>query len=104
MNKVAHLWAISYDAVGRAEQVRDAITRLGETHCLILLDTAVVVRYPDGSVTLNGERFVSVAETRGHTLAGFLAGLALGAPPLTAAAVGAFLRGAGVAASDKTVI
>ena len=89
MTGSGHLWAIGYDDMGRAAQVRDEITRLGERHCLILLDTAVVVRYPDGSVTLDGEPFVAVPKIRGRTFASFLAGLALGAPPLTGAAVGA---------------
>jgi uncharacterized membrane protein len=95
-----HLWAIGYDDLERAEQVRAEITRLGEEHCLILLDTAVAVRYPDGSVTLNGEPFVCVPNFRGHTFASFLAGLALGAPPLTGPAVGALVRAAGGTAAD----
>jgi uncharacterized membrane protein len=95
MTASGHLWAIGYDDMGRAEEVRDEIARLGERHCLILLYTAVVVRYPDGSVTLEGEPFVTVPRLPGHTLAGFLAGLALGAPPLTGAAVGAYLRATG---------
>src|SRR5260370_42678835 len=99
MTGSGHLWAIGYDDVGRAAQVRDEIARLGERHCLILLDTAVVVRYADGSVTLDGEPFVVVPKTRGRTLASFLAGLALGAPPLTGAAVGAYLRATGTAAT-----
>jgi uncharacterized membrane protein len=77
-----------------AERLRAAAVRLGERHCLLLLDTAVVVRYPDGCVTLNGEPFVSAPNFRGHSLASFLAGLALGAPPLTPAAVGALQRAA----------
>jgi uncharacterized membrane protein len=97
MTKVGHLWAIGYDDMGRAEQVRDEITRLGERHCLILLDTAVAVRYPDGSVTLDGEPFVAAINLRGHTFASFLAGLALAAPPLTGAAVGSLVRGTGAA-------
>jgi uncharacterized membrane protein len=84
----------------RAEQVRAEITGLGEKHCLILLDTAVVVRYADGSVTLNGERFVSVPYFRGNTFASFLAGVALSAPPLTGPAVGALVRAAGGAAAE----
>jgi uncharacterized membrane protein len=104
MTKSGHLWAIGYDDMGRAEQVRDAIAKLGERRCLILLDTAVVVRYPDGSVTLDGEPFVAVTKPRGHTFASFLAGLALGAPPLTGAAVGALLRGTGTAASGDVGI
>jgi uncharacterized membrane protein len=101
MTQVGHLWAIGYDDMGRAEQVRDEVTRLGERHCLILLDTAVVVRYPDGSVTLDGEPFVTATiNIRGHTLASFLAGLALAAPPLTGAAVGTLLRDTGASAGD----
>jgi uncharacterized membrane protein len=99
MPTCGHLWAIGYDDMGRAAQVRKEIIRLGERHCLILLDTAVAVRYPDGSVTLDGEPFVTITSRRGHTIANFLAGLALGAPPLTGAAVGALLRGTGTAAS-----
>jgi uncharacterized membrane protein len=97
MTKVGHLWAIGYDDMGRAAQVRDEISRLGERHCLILLDTAVVVRYPDGCVTLNGEPFVAAINLRGHSFASFLAGLALAAPPLTGAAVGALLGSTGAA-------
>jgi uncharacterized membrane protein len=99
MPTCGHLWAIGYDDMGRAAQVRKEITRLSERHCLILLDTSVVVRYPDGCVTLDGERFVPVTPRRGHTLASFLAGLALGAPPLTGSAVGALARETGTAAS-----
>jgi len=100
MTTAGHLWAIGYDDVERAAQVRDAITRLGETHCLILLDTAVVKRYPDGSVTLDGEPFVAAIKVRGHGFASFFAGLTLGAPPLTGAAVGALLRNTGAISHD----
>jgi uncharacterized membrane protein len=104
MTRSGNLWAIGYDDLARAAQVRDEIARLGERHCLILLDTAVVVRYPDGSVTLDGEPFVAAPSIRGHSFASFLAGLALGAPPLTGAAVGALLRQTGTAASDAVGI
>ena len=90
----AHLWAIGYDDMDRAEQVRAEATRLGEKHRLILLDTAVAIRYPDGMITLNGEPVVSIPYFRGHSFAGFLTGLALGAPPLTGSVAGA-LAGAG---------
>jgi uncharacterized membrane protein len=100
MTKSGHLWAIGYEAMGRAEQVRDEITRLGERGCLILLDTAVVVRYPDGSATLDGEPFWVVPKIQGGTLGSFLASLALGAPPLTGAGVGALLSATGTAASS----
>jgi uncharacterized membrane protein len=99
MTGIGHLWAVGYDDMARAAQVREEIARLSETRCLILLETAVAVRYPDGTVTLDGEPFVAVTSHRGHTLASFLAGLALGAPPLTGAAVGALLRGTCTAAS-----
>jgi uncharacterized membrane protein len=94
-----HLWAIGYDDMRRAEQVRQEITRLGEEHSLLLFDTAVVVRYPDGSVTCDGEPFMTAIHLGGHTVAGFLAGLALGAPPLTGAAVGALVGRTGGAAA-----
>jgi uncharacterized membrane protein len=98
MTNIGHLWAIGYDDMGRAAQVRDEITRLADRHCLILLDVAVVVRYADGSVTLEGEPFLTPTPIRGRSFAGFLAGLALGAPPLTSGAVGTLLRATGTAA------
>jgi uncharacterized membrane protein len=94
------LWAVGYDDLERAEQVRAEIGKLGETHCLILLDTAVVKRYPDGCVTLDGEPLVAAPQLARPTFASFLAGLALGAPPLTGAAVGALVGHTGGAASE----
>jgi uncharacterized membrane protein len=93
MTAAAHLWALGFDDTSRADQILEELVGLSKKHCLILLDTAVVVRYLDGCVTLNGERFVAPLPVGGRTLAGFLAGLALGAPPLTGVAVGAFLGG-----------
>src|SRR5262249_34041754 len=92
MTAAAHLWAVGYDDMERAGRVRDEVARLGENHCLILLDTAVAVRYPDGSLTLDGEPFAAATNLGGHTFASFLAGLALAAPPLTGAAVSALVR------------
>jgi uncharacterized membrane protein len=104
MTIIGHLWAIGYDQMGRAAQVRNEITRLAEGHCLTLLDVAVAVRYPDGSVTLDGEPFLTPKPIRGRTFASFLAGLALGAPPLTSGAVTTLLHGtAGVGISDDFV-
>jgi uncharacterized membrane protein len=103
MPKSEHLWAIGYDDMGRAEQVRDEIVRLGwDTHYMILLDIAVVVRHPDGSFTCNREPVPAVANILGCTAVGFLAGLVLLAP-LTGATVGALLGGAGTAASVAAV-
>jgi uncharacterized membrane protein len=93
------LWAIGFDDIGRADLVRNEIAKLAEKHCLILLDSAVVVRYPDGCVTLDGERFAAVPSLTGRTFARFLAGLALAVPLLTGTAVGAFQSATGVAAT-----
>jgi uncharacterized membrane protein len=100
MTEGAHLWAIGYDDMERAEQVRAEVTRLSEKHGLIVLDTAVAIRYPDGIVTLNGEPYVSFPDFRRHNFAGFLAGLALGAPPLTGSVAGAWARAAGRTAAE----
>ena len=100
MTKGAHLWAVAFDDIKRAEQVRAEIVKLSETQRLILLDTAVAVRYADGIATLNGEQFVSLQYSQGHSIARFLTGLALGAPPLTGAAAGALVRAAGASAAD----
>jgi uncharacterized membrane protein len=93
MTNCGHLWAIGFEDIGRAAQVRDEIVRLAEKHYLILLNSAVAVRHPDGSTTLDGVPFVNATTRLGrHSLASFLAGLALGAPPLTGAAAGTLLR------------
>jgi uncharacterized membrane protein len=90
MSGCGNLWAVGFDDTGRAAQVRDVITGLGrEKHHLILVDVAVAVHYADGCFTLNGEPYPAVTRARGGTIAHFLAGLSLGAPPLTGAAVGA---------------
>jgi uncharacterized membrane protein len=94
-----HLWAIGFDEIGRADQVRKEIANLAEKHCLILLDSAVVARYLDGCVTLDGERFAAVPSLTGRTFARFLAGLALAVPLLTGAAVGAFQSAIGATAA-----
>jgi uncharacterized membrane protein len=101
MIKAAHLWAVGYDDTERADQVRAEVTKLGERRSLIVLDTAVAVRYADGTVALDGEPLVSAPKLGRHTLASFFAGLALGAPPLTARAVGALVRSTGSDASPK---
>ena len=103
----SHLWAIGYDDMARADQVRDEITRLGwgggqAGTYLILLDIAVVVRHPDGSYQFDRKPFPAVANILGCTAVGFLAGLVLAAP-LTGAAVGALLGSAGTAASAAAV-
>jgi uncharacterized membrane protein len=99
MTADAHLWALGYDDLGRAEQVRDVITRLGwEQHHLILEDVALVVRHPDGSFTLNEKPFPAVTNILTCAAVGFLAGLVVAAP-LTGAAIGALTGGVGTTAA-----
>ena len=93
--KGAHLWAVGYADTDKAKQIRVEVVRLGERHSLILLDTAVAVRYADGSLTLDGQACVAALDFSKSTFASLLAGLALGAPPLTAAAADALVKGAG---------
>ena len=99
MTKSAHLWAIGYDNIARADQVRDKIIELGwgTTDYLMLDDVAVVVRHPDGSFTLNREEFPAACNVVGCSVVGFIAGLVVGAP-MTGATIGAMIGGAGSAA------
>jgi uncharacterized membrane protein len=92
MTRCANLWAVGFDDPERAARLRDEIAWLGsDKHYLNLLDVAVAVRYPDGSLTLNGEAFPIVTNLIGSSPASFLAGLALWVPPMTGPAVGAVL-------------
>ncbi len=102
MTTAAHLWAIGYDDMGRADEVRDTISRLGwgtghGGKYLILLDIVVVVRHPDGSFTFDKKPLSGVNNILGCTLVGFLAGLVLAAP-LAGAIIGAVVGGVGTAA------
>src|SRR5262245_7718469 len=92
MTSSAHLWAVGFEDERRADQMRDEIARLSEKHYLVVRDTAVAVRYADGSLTLDGETYMPAADTGARGLAGLLARLALSAPPLTSAAVGFSVR------------
>jgi uncharacterized membrane protein len=104
MTPCAHLWAVGFDEVERAAQVQAEITTLArKKHDLNLLDVAVAVRYPDGCFTLNGDPFPVVMNFRKGTVARLLASLALGAPPLSSAAVGNLLSSIG-ATADASVI
>jgi uncharacterized membrane protein len=90
-----HLWAVAFDDIGRANQVRDEIVRLGwDEKYLVLNDVAVVVRHHDGSFTLDRERFPSAANILGCSAVGFIAGLVLGVP-MVGATIGALVGGAG---------
>jgi len=98
MATVSHLWAVGYDDVKRAGEVREEMVRLGRVQNYLLLDdVAVAVRHPDGSFTLERERLEAAPNVLGWSAVGFLAGLVLGVP-LVGAAVGAAVGGAGTAA------
>ena len=99
----AHLWAIAFDDVERADQVRDILASLAEDpgragKYIILEDIAVVVRHANGAFALNRKPLAGVRNILGCSAVGFLAGLVLAAP-LTGATVGAVLGGVGTAAS-----
>ena len=92
-----HLWAVGYDDMDRAGQVRDEIAKLGWVeNRLLLADLAVVVRHLDGSFTFDRERFPTGANIMGASAVGFLAGLVVGVP-IVGAAIGAMVGGAGTA-------
>jgi hypothetical protein len=55
MKTMGFLWAIGYEDIHRAAQVKEEVVRLRNKHFLLLLDWAVAVRYPDGSFTVDGE-------------------------------------------------
>jgi uncharacterized membrane protein len=94
-----HLWAVGYDTMELANEVREKIVRLGWVeNRLILGDVAVAVRHLDGSFTLDRERFPTGANIMGASAVGFLAGLVLGVP-IVGAAIGAMVGGAGTAMS-----
>jgi uncharacterized membrane protein len=97
----AHLWAIGYDDMSRAQQVRDEIVDLGwgpgeAGKYLILLDLAVAVRRPDGSFTIDHKPFPKLGNVIGCTALGFLTGLVLAAP-VAGLAIGALVGEAGSA-------
>jgi uncharacterized membrane protein len=99
MAAFGHLWAIGYDDMGRADEVRKKLTDLAWVkNDLILEDVAVVAQHPDGTFTFNREPFPAVANILGCTVVGFLAGLVM-AVPLTGATVGVALGGVGTVAS-----
>jgi uncharacterized membrane protein len=108
MTAAAHLWAIGYDDIARAGQVREEIIQLGwgtgkVGKYLILEDIAVVARHPDGTFTFDRKPFPGLANILACTGAGFLAGLALAAP-LTGATIGALLGSAGTAVATRAGI
>ena len=104
MTTTAHLWAIGYDDMARADQVRNEIIQLGwgagrAAKYLILDDIAVVVRHADGTFTFDRKPFPGLTNILACTGVGFLAGLVLAAP-VTGATIGAMVGIAGTATAD----
>jgi uncharacterized membrane protein len=98
MTKSGNLWAVGYDDMERADQVRDEIIKLGwDKHYLLLSDVAVVVRHPDGSFTFDRKAFPAASNVLGCSVVGLLAGLVVGAP-ITGATIGAMVGGVGTVA------
>ena len=88
MASAAHLWAIGYDDIDRAGQVRDVIVSLaGPQQDLRLLDIAILARSSDGTLTFNGKAFSGRRHMVGNGTLGFLAGFALAVPVLSDRAV-----------------
>src|SRR5262245_936607 len=92
MTQRGRFWAVGFDRIERAEQVRADVLKLGATRDLIVLDTAVMECFPDGIVTLDGKRFLGNISSHHHSFASFIAAIALGVPPLTEARVGELTR------------
>jgi uncharacterized membrane protein len=108
MMTTSHLWATVYDDMARADEVRDEIIQLAwgpgrAARYRLLEDTAVVVRHPNGTFTLDRQPFPGLANIAAWTTVGFLAGLVL-AVPLAGTTVGALLGSAGTAAATRTGI
>ena len=75
----SHLWAVGFDDVVRAEQVRDIIADLAwgigqGAKYIILEDIAVVVRHADGTFTFDRKPFAGAVNILGCSVVGFLAG------------------------------
>ena len=106
MTTSAHLWAIGYDDVARADEVREVISKLswntgGVEKYLLLQDIAVVVRHFDGSFTLDRLPLPDATNIAGCTLVGLLAGAVLAAP-IAGASIGALIGSVGTAISALT--
>jgi uncharacterized membrane protein len=74
MTRSGNLWAIGYDDIGRANQVRAEIITLGWGKQSLILEDVVVGRHPDGSFTLEREPFPAVSNILGCTAVGVRAG------------------------------
>src|SRR5262249_33506373 len=101
MTTTKHRWAIGFDDMTRADQVRDEIIRIArDPNELTLRDVAVVVRHPDGSLTIDRQPAAALNYFLQCTAVGFITGVVLYVP-LTGATVGAMMGGADIAASTE---
>jgi uncharacterized membrane protein len=100
MKSAGNLWAVAFDGPDRDAQVLAELRRLEESQFLLVEDTAVVVRAPDGSFRLDHDRYPYLGNIAGCSLTGFLAGLVVLAP-LAGAAIGALVGGAGSAIATR---
>jgi uncharacterized membrane protein len=99
MTTIRHLWAIGFDDIGRADEVRDRISDLArDRHDLTLKDVAVVVRHPNGSFTIDREPLAALKYFLDCAAIGFITGVVV-ASPLTGATAGAMVGAADIAAS-----
>jgi uncharacterized membrane protein len=104
MSTIRHLWAVGFDDTERADEVRDRITKLGRySDDLMIKDVAVVVRYHDGSFTLNRQPLAALKYFFDCAALGFITG-AVVAAPLTGAAQGALVNAPDIAASAALCI
>jgi uncharacterized membrane protein len=104
MSSTGHLWALGYDDMERASQVREEFVKLGwVSRSLILSDLAVVVRHPDGSFTVNREPSSVPRNILSFSAVGLLAGLVVGLPT-TGAGIGALMGLVGSAAAKNVGI
>ncbi len=101
----AHLWAVGYDDMDRASQVREEINDLaGPQQYLFLLDVLVIVRNTDGTYKVDHERGHAIDAIVRSSILGGLIGVILAVPPLSAAAVAAMFGSATAAASAVAMI
>jgi uncharacterized membrane protein len=88
MASAAHLWAIGYNDIDRARQVREAVVSLaGPQQYLRLLDVAILARSADGSLAFNGRPFSASRHIVGNGTLGLLTGFALAVPMLSDKAI-----------------
>jgi uncharacterized membrane protein len=104
MTTTRHLWAVGFDDTTRADEVREAITKLGrDCGVLTIKDVAVVVRYLDGTLTLNRKPLAALKHFFDCAALGIITG-AVVAAPLTGAAEGVMVCAVDVAASAALCI